>query len=170
MKKILLLIIFLILVFAKLTIAQVPDFVPTDNLVGWWPFQGNANDLSVNSNHGTFVGASTLTTDRFGTSNRAFQGGSSYVTCPSTVFRFTRTDNFSFSVWYTKATNDGGRLVSTESNEGHFRISCGGTNILIQFGDYLSLPMNDNNWHHLVYTYSSRTEKNLFRWNIDDYK
>ena len=159
MKKILLLIIFLILVFAKLTIAQVPDFVPTDNLVGWWPFQGNANDLSVNSNHGTFVGASTLTTDRFGTSNRAFQGGSSYVTCPSTVFRFTRTDNFSFSVWYTKATNDGGRLVSTESNEGHFRISCGGTNILIQFGDYLSLPMNDNNWHHLVYTYSSRTEK-----------
>ena len=89
MKKILLLIIFLILVLAKLTIAQVPDFVPTDNLVGWWPFQGNANDLSVNSNHGTFVGASTLTTDRFGTSNRAFQGGSSYVTCPSTVFRFT---------------------------------------------------------------------------------
>ena len=159
MKKTLLLTVFLFLVLAKLTIAQVPDFVPTDNLIGWWPFEGNANDLSGNTNHGTFVGASTLTTDRFGTLNRAFQGGSSYVTCPSTVFRFTRTNNFSFSVWYTKATNNNGRLVSTESDEGHFRVSCAGTNISIQFGDYLNLPMNDNNWHQIVYTYSSRIEK-----------
>jgi len=160
MKKTLLLTVFLFLVLAKLTIAQVPDFVPADNLIGWWPFEGNANDLSGNTNHGTFVGASTLTTDRFGISNRSFDGGSSYVTCPSTVFRFARTDNFSFSVWFFDRGNSSGRLISNESPEGHFRITPNsGYNIAVCFGDYQKVNVSLNQWHHLVYTYSSRTEK-----------
>ena len=28
--------------------AQVPDYVPTDGLVAWYPFNGNANDESGN--------------------------------------------------------------------------------------------------------------------------
>ena len=31
--------------------AQVPSYVPTDGLVGWWPFNGNANDESGNGNN-----------------------------------------------------------------------------------------------------------------------
>ena len=30
--------------------AQVPDYVPTDGLVAWYPFNGNANDESGNGN------------------------------------------------------------------------------------------------------------------------
>ena len=26
--------------------AQVPSYVPVNGLVGWWPFNGNANDES----------------------------------------------------------------------------------------------------------------------------
>ena len=33
--------------------AQVPSYVPTNGLVGWWPFNGNANDESGNGNNGT---------------------------------------------------------------------------------------------------------------------
>ena len=51
--------------------AQVPAYVPTAGLVGWWPFSGNANDLSGNGNNGTVNGA-TLTTDRFGSANQAY--------------------------------------------------------------------------------------------------
>ena len=51
--------------------AQVPNYVPTNGLVGWWPFNGNANDESGNGNNGTVNGA-TLTMDRFGNSNRAY--------------------------------------------------------------------------------------------------
>ena len=29
--------------------AQVPSYVPTNGLVGWWPFNGNANDESGTS-------------------------------------------------------------------------------------------------------------------------
>ena len=51
--------------------AQVPSYVPTDGLVGWWPFNGNANDESGNGNDGVVNGA-TLTEDRFGNMNSSF--------------------------------------------------------------------------------------------------
>jgi hypothetical protein len=51
--------------------AQPPSYVPTDGLVGWWPFNGNANDESGNGNNGTVNGA-TLTQDRFGNADEAY--------------------------------------------------------------------------------------------------
>jgi hypothetical protein len=51
--------------------AQVPSYVPINGLVGYWPFNGNANDESGNGNNGTVNGA-TLTTDRFGVANKAY--------------------------------------------------------------------------------------------------
>jgi hypothetical protein len=37
--------------------AQVPNYVPTNRLVGWWPFNGNANDESAKGNNGSLNGA-----------------------------------------------------------------------------------------------------------------
>ena len=45
--------------------------VPVSGLVGYWPFNRNANDDSGNGNNGTVSGA-ILTSDRFGNSNSAF--------------------------------------------------------------------------------------------------
>jgi hypothetical protein len=50
---------------------NIPNYVPKTGLVGWWPFNGNANDESGNGNNGTVNGA-TLTTDRFGNANGAY--------------------------------------------------------------------------------------------------
>ena len=50
---------------------NIPSYVPTNGLVGWWPFNGNANDESGNGNHGTVNGAS-LTSDRNGVANKAY--------------------------------------------------------------------------------------------------
>ncbi len=69
MKKIFILLSFLIAVFNL--VSQVPNYVPTNGLVGWWPFNGNANDESGNGNNGVVNGA-TLTTDRFGVNNHAY--------------------------------------------------------------------------------------------------
>ena len=65
---------------ATATMAQVPNYVPTNGLVGWWPFNGNANDESGNGNNGTVNGA-TLSIDRFGQSNKAydFNGTSNFI-------------------------------------------------------------------------------------------
>jgi hypothetical protein len=51
--------------------AQVPSYVPTDGLVGWWPFNGNANDESGNGNDGVVNGA-LLAEDRFGNPERSY--------------------------------------------------------------------------------------------------
>lgn len=140
--------------------SQAPTYIPSNGLIAFWPFNGNANDLSGNTNNGNFVGAANYTTDRFGASNSSFQGGSSYITFPSTVFRFARTDNFTVSLWFTKSTNSSGRMISTENPEGNFRISgYVNSNLSVQFGDYLDIGVNDNGWHNLIYTYENRNEK-----------
>ena len=50
---------------------QVPYYVSADSLVGWWPFDGNADEAYLNVNNGTVIGA-TLTTDRFGSPSSAY--------------------------------------------------------------------------------------------------
>jgi hypothetical protein len=61
----------ILLTICATTFAQIPSYVPSNGLVGWWPFNGNANDGSGNGNNGTVNGA-TLTTDRFGSANSAY--------------------------------------------------------------------------------------------------
>ena len=48
--------------------AQVPDYVPTDGLVAWYPFNGNANDESGNGNDGVIDGATPIS-DRYAIEN-----------------------------------------------------------------------------------------------------
>ena len=54
--------------------------LPADGLIGYWPFNGNANDESGNGNHGT-VSDAILSTDRFGSINSSytFDGSSSKI-------------------------------------------------------------------------------------------
>ena len=81
-KKLLLLCIGLIMT-TQMIFSQVPSYVPTNGLVGYWPFNGNANDQSGNGNNGTVNGA-TITTDRFGNANSAynFDGINDFIEVP----------------------------------------------------------------------------------------
>ncbi|MDH4403141.1 MAG: hypothetical protein QE264_02720, partial [Flavobacterium sp.] len=69
MKKHLL---FFALLYVSIGNAQVPSYVPSNGLVGYWSFNGNANDVSGNGNNGTNNGA-TLINDRFGNANSAYE-------------------------------------------------------------------------------------------------
>ena len=53
-----------------LSISQAQNSL-NNGLVAWYPFDGNASDMSGNGNHGTVNGA-TLSTDRHGQSNKAY--------------------------------------------------------------------------------------------------
>ncbi|MBS4028754.1 MAG: T9SS type A sorting domain-containing protein [Ignavibacteriales bacterium] len=61
---------------------QLNEFNVNDDLVAYYPFNGNANDESGNGNNGTVEGA-TLTTDRFGNANSAyyFNGSNNFINC-----------------------------------------------------------------------------------------
>jgi hypothetical protein len=81
------------------TKAQVPNYVPTDGLVGWWPFNGNANDESGNGNNGTVNGA-TLSQDRFGNekSSYSFNGTNNFIYIPDNN-SLDLTNQFTLSCW-----------------------------------------------------------------------
>jgi hypothetical protein len=110
---------------------------------------------------GTTNGTVTYTTNRKGTANSAMQGGAGYITAPSSLFQFTRTQAFTVSVWFTADNvTSSGRLLSTENSEGNFRIAKYNTGrMAVQFGDYQETDVTTGVWHHLVYTYNNRTEK-----------
>ncbi|MFZ4680660.1 MAG: LamG-like jellyroll fold domain-containing protein [Flavobacterium sp.] len=101
MKKIILLLAMGAALSTQTLFAQVPSYVPTNGLVGYWPFNGNANDESGNGNNGTVNGA-TLTTDRLGASNSAysFNGNGQYIQAPNQSLQGSVT----FSGWYKMAT------------------------------------------------------------------
>ncbi len=71
MKKSILLLTMGFALITQTLFAQIPSYVSTNGLVGYWPFNGNANDESGNGNNGTVNGA-TLTLDSFGNSNSAY--------------------------------------------------------------------------------------------------
>lgn len=64
--------------------------IPTDGLVAYYPFNGNANDESGQNNNGIVHGA-TLTTDRCGENNKAyyFNGIDEYIEVP---YNFSLTE------------------------------------------------------------------------------
>ena len=99
MKKIILLLTLALV--AQLTFAQsLPSYVPADGLVGYWPFNGNANDESGNGNNGTVNGA-TLTADRFGNNGKAYNfNGSSNIQVPNSN-SLQIGNEMTVSVWYT---------------------------------------------------------------------
>ena len=81
---------------------NVPNYVPTNGLVGWWPFNGNANDESGSANNGTVNGA-TLTNDRFNITDKAysFDGSNSEILFNSN-FIFHQNTDATISFWFKK--------------------------------------------------------------------
>ena len=106
--------IFLIMISLSIkTMAQtIPSYVPTNGLVGWWPFNGNANDESGNGNHGTVNGA-TLTSDRFGNTANSYDFSScQYIDFGMTSINFL-SSNFTVSLWFNHVSpQNNGYLIS----------------------------------------------------------
>ena len=100
MKKIILLLAIGASLTTQTVFAQVPSYVPTNGLVGYWPFNGNANDQSGNGNNGTVNGA-TLTTDRNGNANSAynFNGISDNISIPDSNSLSNMT-SITISAWF----------------------------------------------------------------------
>ena len=94
------------LLFATNVFGQnLPSYLPKDGLVGWWPFNGNANDESGNGNHGNSYSTS-FAYDRFGTSNRSVYmsgndlGTPSYIDIPSSASLNSGNKSFTWSFWH----------------------------------------------------------------------
>ena len=156
----------------QMILAQVPSYVPTNGLVGYWPFNGNANDESGNGNNGTVNGGTILSTDRFGNSNNAyyFDGVNDYI---SNILSMNSTDSLTISLWYlspipTNISSTHFELWESDnlSNQIHLNFSF---NPIPTGYMYTFIPgigtANDlmgtrtyNAWHHIVVVKAGITE------------
>jgi hypothetical protein len=142
--------------------AQIPNYVPTNGLVGWWPFNGNANDESGNGNNGTVNGAN-LTADRFGNVNKAysFDGVDDFISTSFSPPLFNNSRSFSFWIKHSLSLNSqiftyGSFLPSYSS----FRLGvnenfggCQGISFNVSDGQITKYQVtNDNQWHNVVLT------------------
>ena len=160
--------LFNLLLFASVGItAQVPNYVTQDSLVGWWGFNGNANDESGNGNDGT-VNGPNLTIDRFGNANSAydFDGINDYI---STLSYFD-TEQRTISIWFNLAaystttqpivSNDFPSLV-----HGHTIISIQNTDSLtLRCGTmpFRLPPTQLDQWNNVVFTRDLNNTKYWF--------
>lgn len=155
--------LFLISVF-KIVNAQLPSYVPTSGLMGWWPFGGNASDYSGNNYTATINGA-TQSSDRFGYANCAysFNGTSDYIATNYTGILGTNERAVSF---WAKTTNSVSPMAAVSWGDSQFYPNTGkkfgcefnyatdgltidGADCAITYAS--PAPFADNQWHHYVY-------------------
>ena len=103
MKRIILTLTLALFTLPILNAQDLPSYVPTDGLVAYYPFNGNANDASGSGHHGTVNGA-TLSSDRDGNENSSYSfDGIDDDISNSNEFLPLNID-FTISVWFN--TND----------------------------------------------------------------
>ncbi len=134
---------------------QLPTSLKT-GLVAYYPFNGNANDISGNNNNGVITSV-TSSADRFGIANTAYTFSGGNIAVPMTT-ELAMTGDRTFSCWFkANGSQTGGRIYeNTYLNSGiglyngnkldawHCSNGQSRNVVNITFGTL-------SEWHHLVY-------------------
>lgn len=151
--------------------------------IAYYPLDGNANDESLNNNHGQVFGA-TLTEDRFGNSDSAyrFDGIDDYISTPY----FPSQELVTITVWikFDKILSEFGQLLGTHDNTIHRlylgidevgQFFCGvGDNWIGHEKESIDAGIDTNKWHFfslvcdgsLAKVYLDGSEKISFSYNF----
>jgi len=133
--------------------------VPTDSIVAYWPFNGNALDESGNNHNGAVYGP-VLDKDRFSNDSSAFSfdGIDDYIEIGDTLLSADDSlQEYTLSAWI-KTTGNSGVILSQYSysstlpsnrflfmvRNGYIDYFKGGNSLFSQN------TVNDGNWHHVA--------------------
>ena len=130
-------------------------------LVAYFPFNGNANDMSGNNNHGTLNNNPTFTIDRFGNPDKA-------ISFDKTALQLVNIadnpalrigDELTLSVFVKRKTlagndhiiNKGGEYTSGSCN---YDLSFSDASFVFKYngGYHVGYVVHDMNWHHYAIT------------------
>ena len=147
--------------------SQIPDYVPKTGLIGWWAFNGNAQDESGNGNHGVLMNNVKFIKDRFNDSSKAItlQGDSSYVV---TSLKTIQSNSYTISCWFKTSeimSNEIGLVVSRRAPFQSDGLYLSDTNGYIQCVTECDQAFhyngktekyNDDKWHHFVSVFDGK--------------
>jgi hypothetical protein len=163
-------ILFIILISSFVTVGQVP----TEGLIAFYPFNGNADDQSGNGNHGVVSGA-TLTTDRKGESISAYSFDGLNDGISISGFNLN-PESFTISLWFFARTdgdanskellqrsnpldkNDWCWNLSWHKKNGPSKVYSGIRNNNGLAADSLE-SASKNKWNHVIMTWDGNTKK-----------
>lgn len=158
----------------------------SEGLVAYYPFNGNANDMSGKGNNGS-VSAATLTTDRFGNSNYAysFNGSSSHIRVNHSSS--LNSSSVSISGWFntnTLPTNEADSVKGIVNKWWQLNSTCNGNYNAYSLGltkpagknpvvgaatsfyagdvFYSSNVIEKNKWYHFTFTHSATSGGKLY--------
>ena len=147
--------------FTTASMAQLPNYLPTNGLVGWWPFNGNANDEGGSGDNG-YTYNTALIEDRFGNCNSAyyFNGIDSYISLNN-----SHINSYSYSAWvkfydiqdtsmiFCKGfyCNYPDESYATYKAAGYFWIRRSNPQSTYEINT--AVTFTDSAWHHIVVTY-----------------
>lgn len=148
----------------------------TSGLVAHYPFSGNANDQIGNNNNGLVNGA-TLTSDRFGNANSAYQfnGVNNYIELPNANGLNVGTTSFSICAWIKtsnnqkrgrvlskgaafcstgygiRTTDQNGTILSSVASNGNCQVLMPGNKVI-----------NDGQWHQIVAVFDRTVNASIY--------
>lgn len=135
-----------VLIFSGLVGLSANAQVPTNGIVAYYPFNGNANDASGFGNNGTVNGA-MLTTDRFLNNNSAynFNGSSNFIQVPNSTYLQNTTEItisawINITNWYNQGKNSYAPIVcKSNTTQMNYQLNCRNDN-------KLEFSFLNNNW------------------------
>lgn len=147
-------------------------------LVAYYPFNGNALDSTTNSNNGVVGSSVSLSSDRFGKNNSAYNfSGGTIVVPHKTYLAIQPNGQFSISLWVNKTGNQNPVHVVGKRSSGaqsfnwqigqhttpaglpggglQFSGVSGSTEIGIGYDGLNNTVIQMNKWEHIVGTYNN---------------
>ncbi|NUN08494.1 MAG: VCBS repeat-containing protein [Ignavibacteriaceae bacterium] len=163
------------LIFVILFTLNLTAQVLTNGLVGYYPFNGNANDESGNGNNGQVQGA-LLVLDRFGKSNSAyyFDGVDDIIRIsdPSTGILDFSGSPFSISVWVNTTSSTGGIICKAigANSAGDYGLEVNNQKLKMGVGygggiggvRHSNGNINSGEWMHIVGVFNTYNSINVY--------
>ena len=148
-------------------LAQLPSYVPTDGLVAWYPFNGNANDASVNGQNGSMSNV-TFTTGASGEAIEAahFNGDAQVLIPHNSIWNassYTLTALYRWQNNSSATPNGNSLLMSKREPSGwgsSFEHSPGGGlswTIGSNGGAGIGTTIPQNTWVHITWVFTPST-------------
>ncbi len=192
MNKITLISIILFGLTLKVSAQAIPNYVPLNGLLAYYPLDGNANDLSANGNNLNLFGFPAYTTNVNGVPNTAchFPNGNDYFETPTSSWSLINNlSEGTVSFWIFLDSQyvsnhyfgiDNSFMIKHEWGVGEdlfFGIQSGTTKIRMQIsGTFPASPgmdvigsttLNFNTWYHVVGVWNGTTHTLYLNGNID---